>query len=469
MRYAVLAVFCSLAFLTYLDRICIMRVQGEIERDLGFAELTAADEARLRSAELAGRPGARAKLERDRATERMSWVFASFLMGYLLFEVPGGWMGDRWGARRVITRIVIAWSIFTALTGAVPALGRAVASAPGPALLLGLMIAIRFLFGLGEAGAYPNIARALGRWFPFRQRASAQGAIWMASRMGGAAAPLIIGLLMSLAGHWTRAFWILGVVGAAWALAFACWFRDRPEEKRGVNEAERASIRDGGESHGSIYDDRSGSRLPWTALLMSRSLWALCLVSFSMSFCWYFFVTFLPKYLKEQHGIDYARSELVSGLPLLVGAAACFGGGRLSDFLCARLGARWGRSLPGVVGCVLASGCALMASRLQTPFACLALICLASACQDVSLPAMWSVPVDLGGRNAGTVGGVMNAMGCVGGMLSPLVAAKLSSAGSWSVVIQVFAGVYLLGALAWSLVDSRKTLAAETTSPQFSG
>src|SRR3989442_1653585 len=156
-RFWVLAVLCSLAFLTYLDRICIMRVQGDIERDLGFAELTQTDEQSLRERGLEGDSPARVKLGKDRATERMSWVFSAFVAGYVLFEVPGGWLGDRGGARAVIFRIVLCWSLFTAATGGVKQITSFFFSRPGPEHWLMVLIAIRFLFGVGEAGAYPNI------------------------------------------------------------------------------------------------------------------------------------------------------------------------------------------------------------------------------------------------------------------------------------------------------------------------
>src|SRR5688572_11708683 len=148
-RFWVLAVLCSLAFLTYLDRICIMRVQGDLERDLGFAQLTPADEQLLRERGLEGDAAARTKLSKDRATERMSWVFAAFVAGYALFEVPGGWLGDRWGARAVIFRMVLCWSLFTAATGGVKWITGLFSSKPGPEQWLMAMIAIRFLFGLG--------------------------------------------------------------------------------------------------------------------------------------------------------------------------------------------------------------------------------------------------------------------------------------------------------------------------------
>jgi ACS family glucarate transporter-like MFS transporter len=458
-RYWVLAMLCSLAFLTYLDRICVMRVQGEIERDLDLGRLTERDENRLREAGLAGNIQSRAKVSRDRATERMSWIFSAFLLGYMLCGVPGGRLGDRWGARVVIAGIVVWWSVFTALTGSVESVGKLLFREPGLPILLGGMVLVRFLFGCGEAGAYPNISRALGRWFPFRERASAQGAIWMASRCGGALAPSAIGALMAIAGGWHLAFWLLGLAGVLWAIFFHFWFRNRPEDKSSVNRAERELIRSAAPAEGSIYDDAVSARVPWLTLVRSANLWALCLVSFCLSFCWYFFVTFLPKFLKEQYQIDYANSEILTGLPLLAGGIACLAGGRISDHLIRRTHRqRWGRSLLGITGCSAAALCALAATQLRSPGVSIALICLAAAFQDVSLPCMWAVPVDIGGRYAGTVGGWMNSAGCLGGMLSPIVAAKVSSLSGWSAVFLLFAAVYVLGALAWWRVDASKPL-----------
>lgn len=453
-RFWVLAVLCSLAFLTYLDRICLMRVQGDIERDLGFAQLTATDEQALRERGLDGDAQARAKLSRDRATERMSWVFSAFVAGYVLFEVPGGWLGDRLGARLVIFRIVLCWSLFTAATGGVKGIAALFSSRPGPEQWLAAMIAIRFLFGVGEAGAYPNIARALGRWFPFRERATAQSFIWLSSRLGGAFAPTIIGGLMLLGGDWQRAFWILGIAGVVWAVFFFTWFRDRPEDKPQVNAAERELIRAGEVGTGSIYDDAVATPFRWTSLL-SPNVLALCLVSFCVSFCFYFYITFLPKYLKDQFQVDYAQSQFISGLPLLVGGFACLIGGVLSDYAIRKTGSkRWGRSLVPIVGWTTAGLCAFAVSQLHSPVAVMALIVIAFAFQDLGVPSMWSLPTDIGGRFAGTLGGWMNSAGAVGGMLSPLVAAKVSISHGWNATFVVFGAVYLLGALAWLRVDA---------------
>ena len=471
-RFLVLAVLCSLAFLTYLDRICIMRVQGDIERDLGFTELTPADEQSLRERGLQDDAQARAKAAKDRATERMSWVFAAFVAGYVLFEVPGGWLGDRWGARAVIVRIVLCWSLFTAATGSVKGITALLFSKPGPEQWLMVIVAVRLLFGIGEAGAYPNIARALGRWFPFRERATAQSFIWLSSRWGGAFAPAIIGSLM-LFGGWQRAFWALGLVGAAWAIFFARWYRDRPEEKPQVNDAERELIRSGVAGAGSIYDDETarGDARPtmatfrWASLFSSNVL-ALCLVSFCVSFCFYFYITFLPKYLKDEFHVDYAQSQFISGLPLLLGGFACLAGGFLSDYTIRKTGSkRWGRSLIPIAGWTAAGLCAFAVSQLHSAAAVMALIVIAFTFQDLGVPSMWSLPTDIGGRFAGTLGGWMNSAGAIGGMLSPIVAAQVSIARGWNATFVVFGAVYLLGALAWLRVDAGSPMRQSKSGP----
>jgi len=456
-RYLVLVLLCSLACLTYLDRICIMRVQGDIERDLQLDRLSARDEQTLASKGLANDLDARTKLAQDRATERMSWVFSAFVLGYVLFGLPGGWLADRFHPRAIILLIVLWWSLFTALTGGVRALAGLAFRHPEPWVFLATMVLVRFLFGLGEAGAYPNIARALGRWFPFRERGAAQGAIWLSSRFGGAVAPAIIGSLVGVAGGWQRAFWILGAAGMVWALVFFLWFRDRPEQKASANQTECELIRAGAAEQESIYQDEAPARVPWARLFFSPNLLWLYVASFTAAFSWFFYVTFLPKYLKEQFQVDYSHSEIMTGLPLLVGGLACLAGGRLSDVLIRATGSkRWGRSLQGAVGLGVAAACALAVSRTDSAWAVILIICVASAFQDLALPAMWSASVDIGGRCAGTVGGCMNSVGAIGAMLSPLVAAKVAILWNWNAVFVVFAVSYFLGALAWLRVDASR-------------
>lgn len=492
-RYAILGALCSLAFLTYLDRICIMRVQDDIANELGFKQLTPEDEDRLRTAAArdyrpdgadvvltkddearlvqegkqddyeARRLATENRLRENRATLRLKWVFSAFLLGYVLFEIPGGWLGDKWGPRLVIAKIVICWSALTALTGSVDKVVGWFLSNPGPTILLTALVLVRFLFGLGEAGAYPNFNRALARWFPYRERALAVGAIWMASRFGGAFSPMIAGGLILLLGGWRQVFWALGTLGVVWALVFFRWYRDRPEDKAGVNEAEAQLIR--GPGHTSSGDDESHALrgAPWRRMLFSTNLWAVYLAAAAVSFSWYVNVTFLPKYLKEVFQVDYRDSEIMTGLPLFVSAFFCLAGGALSDFLVRRTGSRrWGRSLPGVIGFGMAGVCDLLIPHVHSAWAAIGLICMACAVQDLAIPCLWAACADIGGRYAGTLSGIMNAVGGIGGILSPLLSGDVAVAYGWNTVFLIFAATYFLGSLLWLRIDATQRLEQPT-------
>ena len=448
-RYGVLGFACSLSLLTYLDRICIMRAKENMQLDLGFSD------------------------------SQMGWVFSAFTIGYMLFEVPGGWMGDIWGSRRVITRIVLCWSLFTALTGCVWSFSRGI----GPIVvdsLLALLL-IRFLFGIGEAGAYPNLTRVVGTWFPFQERAFAQGTIWMCARFGGAFAPFLIGRLSAALG-WRQAFWVLGAVGVVWCVVFRSWFRDTPEEKPECNEAERdlihgrspvpaeaelslpidlsgnpedlsasnaivseaqvtgfssrAAPHSSGESfpqagpsetsepqHANSAAADAGHSWPSArSLLLSLTVWSLCAASCFVCFGWYFYPTWQPQYLKDVYGISYTGSELLTGLPFLCGAFGSLLGGRFSDYLVRRTGSRrWGRSALGVVGFTAAGLCVLATGFTTMAWQAVALLCAAFFVNDLAIPVIWAACADVGGRYAGTVAGIMNTAGGIGAILSPVL------------------------------------------------
>jgi MFS family permease len=480
-RFGVLGFACSLSLLTYLDRICIMRAKENMQSDLGFSDV------------------------------EIGWIFSAFTIGYMLFEVPGGWMGDIWGARRVITRIVLCWSLFTALTGAVWSFSHDV----GPIVFnsLVLLLLIRFLFGIGEAGAYPNLTRVVGSWFPFHERAFAQGSIWMCARLGGAFAPFIIGRLSAALG-WRQAFWVLGAAGVAWCMVFWSWFRDRPEDKETCNEAERDLIRQRsldtandlhpppisnssstishsnsaaiqpaaaatGFSSGSserVSRDDEPDQLPeesghhgppWRALVFSLTLWSLCAASCFVCFGWYFYPTWQPQYLKDVHGISYEGSELLTGAPFLCGAIGSLLGGRLSDVLVRRTGnRRWGRSLMGIIGFTAAGLCVLGTGFATTAWQAVTLLCAAFLVNDLAIPVIWAVCADVGGRYAGTVAGIMNMAGGIGAILSPvliprvlrMLPADYSGPERWRLIFAGLAVSWFFGALSWVFIDASRPL-----------
>lgn len=421
-RYRVLAWACSLSLLTYIDRVCIKQVEGDISRDLGLT------------------------------TEQFSWVFASFALSYALFEVPTGWLGDRLGPRKVLTRIVVWWSVFTALTGAVGRFRWEFADVAGYVFFVDswiLLILIRFLFGLGEAGAYPNLARALRAWFPFRQRGRTQGLVWMFARWGGAVAPPLIAFV-ALGLGWRGAFLTFGAVGALWAVFFRKSFRDRPEDHPESNAAEAALIRDDPAATSAAFGPMS-----WGAMLSSPTLWLLSLMYFASNAGWYFFITWDRRYYETILGLSGNALLFASGAPLFFGGVACILGGLLTDRLVGVLGRRWGRTLQGVVAYALGGCFFLLAMVVRHPVLSVVLLCVASFVKDFAMGVSWATCLDVGHRYSGTVSGFMNMVGNFGGAVSSVVVAQLAGQGDWNLALAFSGAMFLLASICWLFVDPR--------------
>lgn len=438
-RYLVVGFLCVLSFLTYFDRFSIMRVQGDIEHDL---KITA---------------------------EQMGLVFSVFWLAYALFEVPGGWMGDRFGARKTLTRIVLAWSVCTALTGA--------------AIGYGSLLFYRFIFGVGEAGAYPNIARVQSRWLPPTAQGKASGMLWLVARWGGALAPLLFGCMLrwvdshgfrSFLGHvpvlraaaglsaWRLAFWLAGIAGIAWVVLFYPWFRDNPADLRAVNPAELALIRSGRQEH-PASDRPHATRQVWKDLLTSRSLWALAMVYVFGSFGWSFFASWMPRFFLERHHLDYKHSEWLSALPMLCGGVACLVGGWVSDVVISATGNVWlGRALLPMAGRVISAGAVLVIPFAHTPQQAVALMCVTLAFYDLGQGGNWAAIIDIGGKYSGTAAGFINMVGNLGGnVLQPILAPPIFTRFGWGPLFAVYAGTYLLSAVMWVMIDPAKRFYAE--------
>ncbi len=267
-RYYVVVFAIVLAIIQYIDRVAISQAAPLISRDLGL----------------------------DKA--QMAWIFAAFTMAYAAFEIPTGYWGDKMGARRVLIRVVLWWSFFTAATGWVWNFWS--------------LFIVRFLFGAGEAGCFPNIARAFNRWLPRDERVRAQGILWMSARWGGAVAPLLLVLVLQYV-NWRRAFEMFAVLGVIWCVFWFRWFRDKPADHPKVNAAELALM--------PTFEGKSDHpHVPWSVMFSSLSLWLLWLQYFTLSYAWYFFVTWFPTYLNEVHKYDLkVQGALMAGLPLFFG------------------------------------------------------------------------------------------------------------------------------------------------------
>jgi MFS family permease len=437
-RYVVMAFLCALSFLTYFDRVCIMQAQHDIQHDL---------------------------LLTDR---QMGWILGAFWFAYALFEIPSGWLGDRFGTRGTLTRIVIAWSLFTGLSGA----------ATGFFMLL----AFRFLFGAGEAGAYPSMARIQQSWLPVRSRGRAGGILWLLARWGGAFSPLIftgiLGLFSSerfrgamahiqwlhpLAGlsPWRFGFFVSGLVGVVWVVLFRRWFREQPAEKSSVNLAELALIcadRPPGEAEAS---HRIGREL-WRDLLASRSLWALATLYLCGSFGWNFFVSWMPRFLLDVHHVKFSVSPRMSWMPLFFGGISCLAGGWLSDVLVRRTGSRrWGRAVFPIAGCLTAAIAIFCMRFAHSPGQAIALMCVTAAAYDFGQGANWAAIIDIGGVFAGTATGFINMIGNLGNSLQAPIGARLVEHQSWGPLFTVYAVAYLVAGSMWFIVDPRKPFYSE--------
>jgi MFS family permease len=362
----------------------------------------------------------------------MGYVFSAFTLAYALFEVPSGWLADRFGARLTLTRIVLWWSGMTAATGA----------AQGFASL----VAVRWLFGMGEAGVLPSLSRAFGRWLPVRERGRAFGLTLMAAALGGAATQPIVVALLSRVG-WRHAFPIFGAVGVLFAAAWYRWFRDDPHAHPSVNQAELAEI--GGDPPG------AHPAVPWAALLRSRNLAALCAMYFGAIYGWYFYLTWLPTYLLRARGFDLSAVGWLAALPLLGIATGSFVGGTLADVCARRFGPRAGLRVPGVIGLPLAAlaiFAAVLTADPRTSAWCLA---AAAGLAALGVAPGWSVCLAIGGRHAGVVSGSMNTFGNLGGVMSPIVVGWcLTLWGSWEAPLYTVAVLYVFAALCWLRVDA---------------
>lgn len=444
----VLAFASALSAITYLDRVCFGAAAPYLVSDLGLKDVS-----------------------------DLKWAFTLFTVAYAIFEIPSGWLGDTRGARQTLVRIVLGWSLFTALTGLV---GLKVAGITLGGV--GTLCVIRFLFGVGEAGAYPNMARLVADWFPLEQRGRAKGAIWMAGRFMGGFTPLIWTLLVAGSAapmSWRVAFVFFGFIGLGWCVAFHWRYRDyRRADDCEPNSAAHAAA-------------RVPHALPWRAMLAEKNLWWLGFMYACAAYGWYFNITYFPSFLETCYGVDPGSmaGAVLKGGPLLLGGVGCFVGGMWTDRLLHRLPQRrWARRIPAMAGHGLCAACYAIAVAAESAWAAALAISLAAFSNDLMMGAAWSTCQDVGRRHTAVVAGWMNMLGNLGGALSGwtcgtlLARAKsaraiaegssidaISSAGSklalsegYEQCLLSFAIVSAIAVFTWLAIDAEKPLEVDT-------
>lgn len=405
-RYRVLGFLVSLAAITFLDRLAIAvagpRIQDELHIPL----------------------------------EKWGWVLGAFVLAYGIFEIPSGASGDRLGQRRVLTRIVVWWSVFVAATAATRSFTQ--------------ILLTQFLFGAGEAGAYPNASGVVARWFPKAERARAQGAVWAASRFGGAVSPLLVVPLLRAVG-WRGMLYVFAGMGLLWTFLWRWWYHDQPSAQPGITAAELAET---GEYTPHRHDD-----MLWSGLLYSRQTWLL--IGMYWCYIWgaWFYFTWFPTYLVRGAGFHEEQMGVLNALPFLFGCCGDLAGGWLSDRLAARYGLKLAR-------CGLGSSCLAVSSLLIVGLALstdkttiMILASLGFGVLDMMLPAAWAVCLDLGRAHAGVLTATMNTAGMGGGFVCTVLFGYLVRAtGGYRLPLCVIAAMVMSSAILFAFIDPHQAV-----------
>jgi sugar phosphate permease len=408
-RWYVLLLISVMYLITYLDRVNISTAAPLISKEFGFDKIT------------------------------MGVIFSAFVWAYAMFQVPGGWLSDRLGARGVLAGIVTYWSAMTAATAA--------------AFSSVSFIAVRFLFGVGEAGAFPGATRAMQLWYPQSERGLVQGVTHSASRLGAAIAPPLVVAIMTQLG-WRAVFLICGGGGLLWSLWWALTYRNFPEDHGLVNRAELERIR-GVNDKGEINPPPAAKQtnVPWGVLLRSPNMWAIMAAYFTYVYCLWIFLSWLPSYLVEFRHFTLLKVGIYASLPLWAGVIGDTAGGFATDYLLKVTGsAKFGRRVVAIVGLL---GCAIfIVPAALTDDALTAVYCLTASMffLECTIGPSWAVPMDTGGKYSGTVSGMMNMAGNIGGAISPIVFGALVQIGNWQAPFIVAAALLVVGAAVWAFL-----------------
>lgn len=409
-RYTVLWLTVAAYTITFMDRVVISAAVPSIQKEFGFSIVT------------------------------MGWILSSFQWAYALFQMPGGWLGDRYGARRALTAIVLWWSLFTAATTL--------------AWNAGSMALLRFLFGMGEAGAFPIATRSLSRWMLPAERGFAQGVTHAGARLGGALTPALVVLLIARYG-WRAPFLCFAGLGATWASVWYWYYRDTPRQHTSVNAAERDLI--SSTLVGTTTKD--GHSVPWRRILSASQMWMLSAMYFCYAYNVAVYLVWYPKYLNAARGFSLERMGLYASLPLLAGSAGDLLGGWFSDRLVKRFGdLKNARRTVAMAGFLLAAASILPACYTANPMRSVCFSAAAMFGLELTVGVSWAITLDIGGACAGSVSSVMNTCGNLGGATASALSAYLVEMYGWTAPFLVVAALCLVAAALFLRIDAAKRM-----------
>lgn len=416
-RRSIVAFGAMIAFLSFLDRAAISQAAPSITKELHLSPA------------------------------QMGLAFSAFGFAYAVGEIPSGWFCDRFGARRLLTRVILLWSVFTAATGW--------------AWNFPSLFVTRFLFGAGESGCFPGLAAVFRRWLPPAERNSAEGIKAASARWGAAIAPPVIAALIGIVG-WRQVFFVFGLIGVVIGIVFFRWYRDEPRDHPSVNDAERRLIPAAGPVR--VH----GAEVSWTKLVRSRSVWALGLQWFSHYYGFYFYITWLPLYLSQVRHLDLRHESFAAGMPLFAaGLGSLFAGWTLSALTRLIGSTARARRLLCYISYGGAAALLMLFTWISNPLLAVIALSVSSFAAEFSGPASWTTAMDIGGEYVGTVSGFMNTLGQLGGSVAPAVTGFLlmASGNAWNLAFYTSALIYAAGGICWILIDPVTRLNLEPTQP----
>jgi MFS family permease len=408
-RHQVLLVLSILSMITFLDRIALSSASESVMNDLHLN------------------------------TIQWGWILGMFTIAYGLFEVPTGWLGDKLGGKKILIRVVLWWSFFTILTG----------FSTGFVMLL----VIRFLFGIGEAGAYPNTSIILSKWFPIIERGRAQAIIWGASRIGAALTPFVVLPLQQLY-NWRMPFYVLGTVGIIWVVFWIYWHKEEPTDATHINQEELDYIlknRDNQSAHTGLKDS-------FWSIFKSVNLWYLMAMYFCYAIGTYFFQSWFHTYLQKGRHIPKEQLIWASSLPYILAALGCLVGGWLSDKACLKYGKKWGRRIVPLVGLFIAGFCLIGAASVHNNLIAIVALAIGMFCMDVTAPVAWAVSMDLNRHKSGVISGSMNTAGLTGAYLSTVLFGYLANSYGYALPLILIGIIVIGGAFLWLKIDATKAV-----------
>jgi sugar phosphate permease len=411
-RHIILAVMCLMYFISYIDRVNIAVAGPLIRHEMGLS------------------------------TVQLGLVFSAFAYPYAAMQIIGGWLADKFGPKLVLTLLSLLWGAATLATGFA-----------GGVMMLVLM---RFLLGVGEGGAFPTATRAFTYWMPVSERGFAQGITHSFARLGGAVTPPLV-LAVVIGGGWRDAFILLGVASLLWTVLYMRVFTNSPEQNRRITPEETAEI---GYRRGDC-DRAKRAATPWRKLV--RRMWLVTFVDFCYGWLLWVYLTWLPSYLKESRGFDLKHLALFTALPLLAGVVGDTLGGVVSDRIFKWTGRlRFARCAVLVTG--MGGSLAFLVPMVSTANPIHAVIFLSGSFffLEITNPVLWTLPLDIAGKYAGTAGGMMNTGFGIAGMVSPVVFGYLiMRTGSYSLPFMISAGLLVLGIVAACFINPARTVEAD--------